>query len=115
MLWSSVTIPGRPTILMVDASRNQMGWEFEYCDRLFASMKRRGLHLEGSAPVRVKDPEELLPHLEAWGSFNCILLFGHGQGANVAPETKLSGYWACLNSHVRPADKLFAASMWESP
>ena len=114
MLWSSVSIPGRPTILMVDASCNQMGWEFEYCDRLYASMKRRGLHLKGTAPVRVKDPEKLLPHLEPQGSFNCILMFGHGQGENIAPGSELSGYWDWLNSHVHPAEVLFATSMWES-
>lgn len=113
MLWSSVSIPGKPTTLVVDASCNLKGWEFEFCDRLFATMKRRGLLLKGSAPVRVKQPEDLLPHLEPQEESNCILLFSHGEGERVPPETKLRNYWEWLNSYVRPA-KLFAACTWES-
>ena len=114
MLWSSVSIGGKPTILVVDASCNLEGWEFEFCDRLCASMKRRSLLIKGSAPVRVERPEDLLPHLEPQEAFNCILLFGHGEGDHVAPEAKLSSYWAWVNSHVQLSAKLFAACMWES-
>ena len=114
MLWSSNSIPGKPTILLVDASCNRGGWEFDFCDRLYASMKRRGLLLKVSAPVRVERPEELLPHLEPQHDFNCMLLFDHGEGEYAAPETNLTSYWTWLNSRVQPPGLLFAACMWES-
>jgi len=113
MLWNSVSIPGKPNILVVDASCNLGGWESEFCDRLFATMKRRKLLLQGSAPVRIPQPNALLPYLEPQEAFNCILLFSHGEGDYVPPESKLSNYWEWLKCHVSPP-KLFAACTWES-
>jgi len=99
---------------MVDASRNLEGWEFEFCDRLYASMRRRGLLLKGSAPARVEQPEDLASHLEPQDAFNCILLFGHGDGEHVPHGADLRGYWAWLNSHTTLSPKLFAVCTWES-
>lgn len=113
MLWSTVSIPGRPTILVADASRNLGGWEFGFCDRLYENMNRRGLRLEGGGPIRVDLPEELLPYLQCQ-EINCILLFGHGEGEAVATEAKLGSYWAWLSSRGQPSPVLFAACMWES-
>ena len=114
MFWSSVSITGRPTILVVDASRNLEGWEFQFCDRLFTSMRRRGLLVHGSVPVRVEAPEALAQHLKPETAFNCILLLGHGEGEHVPQEAKLRSYWAWLNSGVVVGPKLFAACTWES-
>ena len=113
-MWSSATIPGRPTILVADASRNLGGWESGFCDRLFAIMNRRGLQLIGDAPIRVDLPEELLQYLERQGEINCILLLAHGEGESVLPEAKLSSYWAWLSSRGQFPPVLFAACMWES-
>lgn len=112
MLWSSVSIPGKPTILVVDASCNLGGWEFEFCDRLFATMKRRNLLLQGGTPSRVERPDDLLAHLEPQEAFNCILLFSQADATPLPPEATLRNYWEWLNSHIR-LPKLFAACTWE--
>ena len=114
MFWSTVSIVGKPTILVVDASRNLEGWEFEFCDRLFTAMRRRGLLVHGNVPVRVEAPEALAQHLKPDTAFNCILLLGHGEGERVSQEAKLRNYWAWLNSGVLLEPKLFAACTWQS-
>ena len=113
MLWSSVSIPGKPTILVVDASRNVGGWEYEFSDRLSGNMKRRGLLMETDSPVRVELPGDLLTHLESEKGFNCILLLAHGDGTCVQSAARLSSYWEWLNSGARLPPVLFAACMWE--
>ena len=114
MLWSSVSIAGKPTILVVDASHNLRGWEFEVCNRIFASMRRRNLSLKGSEPVRVEHVEELTPHLEPQDGYNCILLFGQGGGQQRTPEANLRGFWELLNSYFTASPKFLAACIWES-
>ncbi len=114
MLWSSVSIAGNPTILVVDASHNLRGWEFEACDHVFSSMKRRRLLLKGSEPVQVECPDDLVPHLEPLDEYNCILLFSHGEGELVASDSNLRGYWELLNSYCTTSPKLFAACSWDS-
>ena len=113
MLWSSVSIPGKPVILMVDASHDIGGWESEFCDRLFAGMRRRGLQLKESSPVRVEHPEYLMRYLEAQEPVNCVLLFCHLEGDRVASGTGLRSYWDWFNSSVTPSPMLFAACAWE--
>ena len=117
-MWSSVSIEGKPTVLVADASCNAWGWEAQFCERLFASLKRRNVPLQGDGSVRVQQPGGLLPHLERGPTsngerFNCLLLFGHSPEADVAPGTGLGDYWTWLNSHAQPSQMLFAACTWD--
>ena len=59
MMWSSVTIPGKPTILVVNASQDVEGWESDFCRRLFGALQRRGLQMLGDGPVELRSPEDL--------------------------------------------------------
>ena len=113
MMWNSVSIPGKPRILVVDASNNLGAWEWEFCNRLYASLKRRKLGLVGTAPVRAERPEDLTPHLGATDAGNCILLFCQGSDELVPPEASMRSYWAWLNSCAGQVPKLFAACTWE--
>ena len=113
MLWSAVSIPAVPTILIVDASRNLEGWESEFCDRLFASMRKRGLRLEGSGPVKTENPRQLVTHVESQQAFNCLLLLGHGKGDGVEPGMDLGSYWSWLNAQNGLLPKLVALCMWQ--
>lgn len=80
-MWSSITIPGSPRILFVDASRNIHGWEYEFSDRLYQSLQRSQLQMLGNTPLRVGNVTELkLNEL----IFNCLILF-----ANAEPEFSL--------------------------
>ena len=75
-MWSSITIPGSPLILFVDATLNIQGWEYEFSDRLYWSLHRSDLHLLGNTPLRVSNVTELKLNDFA---FNCLILFGHAE------------------------------------
>lgn len=107
-MWSSVTIPGKPSILVVDASRNLEGWEHDFTYQLFASFKRSGLDLVGEKPVRVQHAQQLTASITQNG--NCILLFASGQAGNLAPEATMKGCWDRLQSNA-VGPKVFAACM----
>ena len=114
MLGNSVTIPGKPTILLIDGSRNLEGWEASFCEQLLNRLLRRGIHLVTDLPVRAEKPGELVPRLEPEDGFNCILLLCHGEGERVSQEAKLSSYWEWLNGYPWENPKLFAALTWQS-
>ena len=120
MLWSAASIPGRPRVMLVDASGNREGWEREFCQRLFRTMERRGLAMSGHGPVEPEWRTEvhLLPNsasLEAgtgkwpwpWedGGVNCLLWFAH------VPE--LDGHWQRLKLQA-PRSVLLAVVSWDS-
>ena len=73
-MWSSITIPGAPQILLVDATQNVQGWEHEFSDRLFQSMQRSELQMVGNTPLRVRNVTEC--NLNDF-AFNCMILFSH--------------------------------------
>ena len=114
MLGSSITIPGKPTILLIDGSRNLEGWESSFCERLLNSLQRRGIDLVTNRPIRIDKPKELVPRLEQQDGFNCILLLCHGDGERVSQEAKLISYWEWLNGYPWETPKLFAALTWQS-
>ncbi len=108
-----MSIPGRPTLLVVDASGNQLGWEEEFTDRVFSTMQRRRLFLKGEALARVHRPEDLTPYLQPEDAFNCILLFAHGANPKDASVAPLRSYWSWLRAYPWRTQKLFAACTWE--
>ena len=112
MLWSSTTIPGKPTILVVDASLNRQGWESGFCQRLFNTFQRRGLQLLGDAPLQTRSPEDLL-RLSPDQTYNCVLLFAQGITEQVTPEAQLRSYWDWLTSRAEGSNVLLAACTWE--
>ena len=59
---------------MVDLTQNEEGWEREFFDRLFRSLQRSDLVLEGNVPLRSQDTSSLRDL-----NFNCLLLFSHSQ------------------------------------
>ena len=114
MLWSSASVAGKPAILIVDASANSGGWESDFCDRLYATMKRRGILLRGSGPLRVERPEDMAPELEHQDSFNCVLLFGRSADSGSGEAPGLGSYWRWLDERGDILPKLFVACSWES-
>lgn len=111
-MWSSVTIPGKPSLLVVDATRNLEGWEQEFGNRLSSSLRRSGLPLLTETPVRITETDELKPHLS--GAFNCMLFFSHGQGQNVSHTARMKTHWDWLNTDGQLPQMLFAALTCES-
>ena len=114
MFWRPITITGRPTLLVIDASCNLGGWENAFCDRIFSIFQRRGLLLKDNALARVQRPSELGPHLQPEEAFNCILLFSHGKEQDGASGAGLKDYWKWFSDHSWTSPKLFAACTWES-
>ena len=66
-MWSSVSIPGVPRILMIDVTG-----EYAFSDRLYQSLKKSGLQMEADAPLhsmsQIGDYQ-----------FNCLLIFAHSE------------------------------------
>ena len=63
MFWSQITIPGKPRLLVVDGSRNVLGWESQFCDRISNVLARKEVGLVTGGAVRLNGPEELAPLL----------------------------------------------------
>src|SRR6187401_3508396 len=107
-MWSSVTIPGKPNILIVDGSCNLEGWEHDFTDRLYSSFQRSGLDLFGEKAHRVQHPQQL----EAFKArnWNCIVVLAYGQ-ADDAPDATMIAYWDWLQNHAT-GPKVFAACMF---
>jgi hypothetical protein len=70
-MWSSISIPGIPRILMADDTQNQQGWEHAFSDRLYQSLKKSGLQMEADAPLHASGNQ-----LSEY-QFNCLLIFAH--------------------------------------
>jgi hypothetical protein len=70
-MWSSVTIPGVPKILMLDVTQNMEGQEYAFSDRLYQSLKKSELRMEADAPLHS------IPAQFADYQFNCVLIFAH--------------------------------------
>ena len=115
MIWSQVTIPGKPRILMIDGTRNTQGWENEFSGRIFTVLKRKGLNLVGDAPLRPSQSQDLDAVFDGEDSFNCLFLLCHGNAEDVPEDTKLATYWASLSNRVDLTPKLLAICSWETP
>ena len=90
MVWSAATIPGAPTLLVVDASDGREGWEADFCRRLAGSLRRRGLS------VALAQPVDLRAHLDGSPPPSCLLLAGHPTPS--APENTLRACWEWLRT-----------------
>src|SRR6185312_15389489 len=69
-MWSSVSIPGTPRILMVDVTQNKDGQEYAFADRLYQSLKKSELKMDADAPLHT------IPNLSDV-QFNCLLIHTH--------------------------------------
>ena len=112
-LWSELTIPGKPRLLIVDGSGNFQGWEAEFCDRLSNVLARKGMDLASESPLRISCVQDLESALQDQDAFNCLFLLCHGDGTLIPEGSKLSRFWAGLSSYKGPPPMLFAACTWE--
>ncbi len=115
MIWSQITIPGNPRILIVDGTRNTQGWENEFADRIFTVLKRKGLDLVGDVPLRPSQAQDLDTVLDGQDSFNCLFLLCHGKAADVPEDTNLTAYWTSLSNYGTLTPRLLAICSWETP
>jgi hypothetical protein len=115
VIWSQITIPGKPRVLMIDGTRNTQSWENEFSGRIFTVLKRKGLDLVGDVPLRPSQPQDLNAVLDCEDSFNCLFLLCHGKAADVPEETKLAAYWTSLSNRGTLKSKLLAVCSWETP
>jgi len=99
-IWSSLSIPGKPSIAIVDGSQDRNSWESQFCVQLFGSLKRSGLQMYGECPLAadilapVKDPEK----------FNSLLLCAQDP-FDFWPQTKTQSWFS---------QKLFCFCSWQN-
>src|SRR5262245_29636913 len=110
-MWSSVRIAGKPNLILIDATQNALGFEREFCNRLFNALKRSGLKIPGDSAVQVRSGEEFNSVLKT-AEYNCILLFVNGLSESVKQDQSLESYWAQLKSSNLP-DSLLAICCWQ--
>ena len=109
MVWSAATIPGPPSLLVVDASGGREGWEADFCRRLAGSLGRRGLRVALASPA--ERPDDLRPRLEGAPPVNCLLLAGHPQPT--ASGGGLRGCWEWLQAQEALHPMLVALCTWD--
>ena len=110
-MWSQTTIPGKLGLLVIDACRNDRGWESDFCSRIFNVLRRKQMALVGDSPLRVDRPQGLSEALQEQSAFNCVFLVGHA--AQIGEESKLSGYWEWLSRLDGLEPKLLAVCTFE--
>lgn len=71
-MWSSISVPGVPRILMIDVTQNREGQEYAFSDRLYQSLKKSGLQMVADAPLYTASGQNDY-------QFNCLLIFAHSQ------------------------------------
>jgi hypothetical protein len=97
--WSSVSIVGKPQILIMDASQNKNGWESEFCNRLFQSLQLSKLQMYKEVPI-----SDLAPLFSDRNKFNIILLCSH----------KPFDIWNQIETETWLSQKMFMLCCWES-
>ena len=105
MVWSAATMPGSPSLLVVDASDGREGWEADFCRRLAASLARRGLSV-----AVAEHADDLRPRLDGPSPPNCLLLAGHA--APSTPESGLRAAWERLQAQEALPPMLVALCTW---
>jgi hypothetical protein len=108
-MWSSVSVSGSPQILLVDGTQNLQGWEHAFSERLYGSLQRSELQLQGNGPVRVQRSTELTACLSEF-ELNCLILFAHAE----SDQIRLSTFWSELRSQSQLPPFLFAVCSCQS-
>ncbi len=111
MFWSQITIPGKPRLLVVDGSRNVLGWESEFCDRISNVLVRKEVDLVGGGAARIDRPKELAPLLRGQQA-NCIFLLCHAHRQD-GQTAALEDYWKWLAGQDSLAEMLLAVCTYE--
>ena len=111
MFWSQTTIPGKPRLLIVDGSRNVLGWESQFCDRISNVLARKEVGLVTGGAVRPNGPEELASLLRDQQA-NCIFLLCHGYSQDGQTAT-LEDYWKWLAGQNGLSETLLAVCTYE--
>jgi hypothetical protein len=71
------------------------------------------MNLAGEGPLKVDRPQDLSEVFKGERAFNCIFLVGHGWGAHIPEESKLSSFWTWLSNHDGLTPKLLAVCTFE--
>jgi hypothetical protein len=104
----SKTVIEQPLRLaVIDASGNAAGWESQVCQRLVATLVRRGLAMVSDTPLAIDDPSDLGRHANELAEASCIVLCGPGE------REGLAAYWRWLSENVG-GPKLVVVCSWEA-
>jgi len=69
---------GRPTILVVDVTRDRIGFEHSMTRSICDELRKRAVNLTENSPVFAADATEYHGAFNSTPTFNCLLLVAHG-------------------------------------
>ncbi|MEX2598063.1 MAG: hypothetical protein WD533_00230 [Dehalococcoidia bacterium] len=111
-MWSQTSIPGAPNVLLIDLSRDEAGWEADFCTLLADRLRRRGIGLAASASVRIAAPNDLAGYEDALRRANSIVVITTAAADATAASADLQACWRWLADHVE-GPKLFVGCAWQ--
>ena len=106
--WSQTSLPGRPSVISIDATQDTHGWESEAAARVTNSLVRRDIRVVSGGVIVANGLEEVVSSLRPPGGYNCILIFAGTEG-----EVPAASLWSELKARLGGQQKLFALCTWD--
>ena len=94
-------------VLLIDATGNVGGFEWETSSRLLSALGRRGVALVDVEPLKVEDVSDIGRRTDALSTATCVVLLASEQG----PPGRGLAVWEWIGSNVA-GPKLAAVCQW---
>jgi hypothetical protein len=104
---STASIERSFSLLLLDTTNNEEGWEYEVSAKLLAVLEKRGVTLVEARPLHVSSASQLYRHPESLAAASCIILLGSSNGA---PD-RFMGLWNGLSAHIE-APTIAVVCLW---
>jgi hypothetical protein len=101
-MFSTSAIERPLRLLLIDATGNSEGWEWDVSDRLMTVLGKRGLVLAEDQVIAITSASDLVAHAPSLGAASCVLLFCPGDNVDV---------WHWLRTNVN-GPKLAVVCQW---
>ena len=97
-------------LLLIDATGNAGGFEWETSARLLSALGRRGVALVDVEPLKVEDVSDIGRRVDALAAATCVVLLASEQG----PPGRGLAVWEWIGSNAA-GPKLAAVCQWGAP
>ena len=101
-MFSTSAIERSLCLLLIDATGNSGGWEWDVSDKLMRVLGKRGLVLAEEQVIAITSVSDLAAHASSLGAASCVVLFCSGDDVDV---------WHWLTTNVN-GSKLAVVCQW---